>query len=120
MKRLYVITRNDLGSAYQAVQGAHAVAKFVMDYPNNEWKNGYLIFLAVEDYHEIMEISGLLDYDNWGRHERKKIPISEYHEADLNNELTAIAIYTSGYNKNLRKLMIMGQDEGDRDSKQSA
>lgn len=42
-KRLYIITRSDLGLPYQAVQGAHAVAEFCIDFPErafDEWFNG--------------------------------------------------------------------------------
>ena len=64
MKRLYVLTRNDLGLVYQAVQGAHAVAQFVLDHPNHEWKNGYLIFLALDDGYDLLEMEGHLFFDN--------------------------------------------------------
>jgi hypothetical protein len=120
MKRLYILTRNDLGNvykkddnetlfdpSYQAVQGAHAVAQFMMDYPDNEWKNGYLIFLAVEDEGELYEWLGELNYQNGMKSSDKKMPISIFKEPDLDNQLTAIAVYTNG--RMFKKLPIMAQ-----------
>lgn len=105
MKRLYVLTRNDLGIVYQSVQGAHVVAQFMLDYPDNEWKNGYLIFLAVENQHELEEWWGELNYQNEMKSKDKKIPISIFKELDLDNQLTAIAVYTKG--SKFKKLLIM-------------
>ena len=109
MKRLYVLTRKDLGLAYQAVQGAHAVAQFGIDYSDHEWNNGYLIFLEVEDRGELHEWLGELEYLNKFKAEPKKAPFSIFKEPDLDNELTAIAAYTNG--TKFRKLPIMGSEE---------
>lgn len=108
MKRLYVLTRKDLGLAYQAVQGAHAVAQFCIDYPDHEWNNGYLIFLEFEDYGDLMEEEGFLDFDNNTKSKEKKIPFSSFRESDLNEQLTAIAVYTNG-NK-FKKVPMMGSE----------
>ena len=122
MKRLYILTRNDLQNvykrddnielfdpSYQAVQGAHAVAQFVLDYPDNEWKNGFLIFLAVEDEGELEEWWGELNYQNEMKSKGKQFPMSTFNEPDLDNQLTAIAVYTNG--RMFRKLPIMAQKE---------
>ncbi len=110
MKRLYVLTRNDLGLAYQAVQGAHAVAQFMLDHPNNEWKNGYLIFLAVDNEDDLKEWRGHLQFENDEVYDdRKKVPFSLFYEPDLDDQLTAIAVYTTG-NK-FKNLPIMQQDD---------
>ncbi len=117
MKRLYVLTRKDLGLAYQAVQGAHAVAQFCIDYPNHKWNNGYLIFLEVEDYGDLLEWEGELNYQNDFREEKKKIPYSEFYETDLDidNRLTAIAAYTNG--TKFKKVPIMGSAPADEPEK---
>lgn len=109
MKRLYVLTRNDLGLVYQSVQGAHAVAQFVLDYPDHEWKNGYLIFLGVEDHHELQTWWGELNLQNEMKSKEKQSPISIFKEPDLNNELTAVAIYTNG--RKFKNLELMIQPE---------
>jgi len=122
MKRLYILTRNDLGNvykkddnvtlfdpSYQAVQGAHAVAQFMMEHPDNEWKNGYLIFLAVEDEGDLKEWRGDLQVDNYMKSSEKQVPFSLFYEPDLDNQLTAIAVYTNG--RMFRKLPIMAQLE---------
>jgi len=96
MKRLYVLTRNDLGVVYQSVQGAHAVAQFMLDYPDNEWKNGYLIFLAVEGEAELEYWLEQFEYGNKMKSNDKKIPVSIFQEPDLDNQLTAVAVYSTG------------------------
>jgi len=96
MKRLYVLTRNDLGAVYQSVQGAHAVAQFMLDYPDNEWKNGYLIFLAVENEKELYDWKEQVVFKNSTKSILKQTPISGFFEPDLDNQLTAIAVYSTG------------------------
>jgi len=108
MKRLYVLTRNDLGLAYQAVQGAHAVAQFVLDYPDNEWKNGYLIFLAVENDGDLWDWLYKLESQNKMKSTEKKILFSIFQEPDLDYELTAVAVYTTG--SKFKNLKIMEQE----------
>lgn len=105
MKRLYVLTRSDLGISYQAVQGAHAVAQFMIDYPEHEWKNGYLIFLQVEDELELEIWWGELNLKNSFKPDNKKMPMSIFKEADLGNQLTAVAVYSNG--TLFRKLPLM-------------
>jgi hypothetical protein len=115
-----VLTRNDLGNvykkddnvtlfdpSYQAVQGAHAVAQFIIDHPDSEWKNDYLIFLAVDDEGDLKEMEGHLFFDNELLSKEKQIPYSTYHEPDLDNQLTAIAVYTKG--SKFRKFPVMAQ-----------
>lgn len=88
MNRLYVLTRKDLDLPYQAVQGAHAVAQWMLDNPGHEWNNGYLIFLEVEN-------EKMLDHWIWKiQTKRRDVKISKFREPDIDNELTAIAVYT--------------------------
>jgi len=106
MNRLYVLTRNDLGLAYQAVQGAHAVAQFMMEYPGHEWKNGYLIFLAVENQAELEEWYFKFLVENADRPKfTNPIAFTKFNESDLNDEMTSIAIYTKG--SRFKKLSMM-------------
>lgn len=109
MKRLYVLTRNDLGLAYQAVQGAHAVAQFIYNYPDEEWKNGYLIFLAVEDKDELEKWADKLLDDNYYQPQNKRVPFVVFREPDLDNEMTALAAYSNG--RKFKDLPIMAQEE---------
>ena len=96
MKRLYVLTRNDLGIAYQSVQGSHAVAQFMLDYPNHEWKNGYLIFLEVDDGESLMQWVKKLRQKQIMLPDDKKFEMSIFRESDLDNEITSVAVYTNG------------------------
>lgn len=101
MKRLYVLTRSDLGLPYQAVQGAHAVAQFMLDNPDHEWKNEYLIFLSVDNESE-------LDHWDWKIQTKRDAKVSRFREPNINDELTAISVYSDG--RLFRKLPLMGSD----------
>lgn len=109
MKRLYVLTRKDLGLPYQAVQGAHAVAQFCLDHPKSEWKNGYLIFLEVEDMNNLFWWWNRFLDTNDTKPRHKRVPISAFQEPDLNMDVTALAVYTNG--SKFKNLPLMGNDE---------
>lgn len=49
MNRLYVLIRNDLPIAYQAVQAGHAVAEWIKIHGLQEWSNETLVYLSVPD-----------------------------------------------------------------------
>lgn len=49
MKKLYVVTRRDLGTAYAGVQAGHAVAQLLLEEKQDDWSNGTLVYLAVPD-----------------------------------------------------------------------
>ena len=85
---MYVLVRKDLSSSYSAVQAGHALAQYIIDYPDNigirkdEWCNGTLIYLAVNDENELASwASTLFQLD---------IEYSEFVEPDIGDELTAI------------------------------
>ena len=39
--RMYIIVRSDLSETYRMIQGAHALAKFALDYPDEfqKWES---------------------------------------------------------------------------------
>ena len=67
--------------------------------------NSYLIFLQVEDQLELEMWWGELNLKNSFKSDHKKMPMSIFKEADLNNQLTAVAIYSNG--TLFRKLPLM-------------
>lgn len=73
MKRLYVLIDQKLDAVYGCVQGGHAVAQWLLEHPNQEWNNSYLIYLYAD-----------LDLVNKD--------YSSFYEPDLGNQLTAIAL----------------------------
>ena len=83
-RRLYVLIDKSLEPIYGCVQGGHAVAKWLLDHPTQEWNNSYLIYLKCNLYSL----------------RRRLIKIgkdfSEFREPDLNNKITAIACEDSG------------------------
>lgn len=86
-KRLYVLCNYRLDPVYSCVQGAHAVAKYLLDHRKDEspyWENEYLIFLRA-------------DVNYWEK-KLKKLhqEFTAFHEPDLKFKLTAIALEDSG------------------------
>lgn len=79
MKKLYVLIDQKLDAVYGCVQGGHAVAQWLLEHPNQEWNNSYLIYLYA-------------DLDKWKvRLDLVNKDYSSFYEPDLGNQLTAIA-----------------------------
>lgn len=72
----------------QAVQASHAAIEFVFEHPTiaKDWHkiSKYLVFLSVNNLDELSKLSEKL--------KSKGIKVSSFHEPDLNNALTAIAL----------------------------
>jgi len=87
--RMYIIVRGDLSETYRLVQGAHALAQYALEYPEEfkKWNNQYLIFLKVFN---LISLYDLMEY------RFKKAKISVFKEPDLDNQPTAIAILCDG------------------------
>ena len=83
-KRLYVLIDKELEPFYGCVQGGHSVAQWLLDHPNQEWNNSYLIYLKCNLYSIRRRLIKL------GK------DFSEFREPDLDNKLTAIAIENDG------------------------
>ena len=50
MKRLYVLVNPKLNTVYGCVQGGHAVAQFMLEHPDQDWNNQFLIYLYGDPY----------------------------------------------------------------------
>lgn len=48
MKKLYVLIDQKLDAVYGCVQGGHAVAQWLLEHPNQDWNNNYLIYLYAD------------------------------------------------------------------------
>lgn len=91
---MYVVTRKDLNPGSQIAQSGHAIAQFLLDYPENskQWNNNYLICLSTDNektLNHLVEKLGKFD-----------IPLSTFTEPDLDNQLTSIAFQ---HNEDSRK-----------------
>jgi hypothetical protein len=95
--RLYVVTRKDLGTVYAGVQAGHAVAEFLLKYPDTPWRNSYLIYLAVDNETELLKLIDRLKY-------RRK-DWAYFKEPDLNHQITAIACLDNGRTFSRLKLL---------------
>lgn len=99
MIKLYVLIREDLNTiAYKAVQAGHAVAQFVLDNPNNKWKNSYLIYVKVKNEDQ-------LKFWNMKLTDAGHLT-SCFHEPDLDNQMTALAC-SSINDKMFNKLQLL-------------
>jgi hypothetical protein len=92
MRKLFVITREDLSYGQQAVQAMHALQEFNIRHPK-----------AARDWYEESNTLALLAVANitalgvsLGKARDRNIPVSAFHEPDRNNEMTAIAIGPEG------------------------
>jgi len=83
-KRLYVLIDKELEPVYGCVQGGHAVAQWLLEHPNQNWNNSYLIYLKCNLYSMKRRLK------------RLEQDFSEFKEPDLGNKLTAIAIENDG------------------------
>lgn len=85
MMKLFVIVDQSLSKRQQFVQGAHAVAQHLVDFPDSEWQNGTLVMLKAEDLEE------------WKHHlHSHQIPTSSFVEPYYDNMLTAISALNIG------------------------
>ena len=78
--RLYILIDESLSPIYGAVQGGHAIAQFLLEHPDSSWKNNTVVYL----YCNLEAIRKKLD--------KLKEDYSEFHEPDLGNKLTSIAV----------------------------
>ena len=96
-KRLYILIDNSLEPIYGCVQGGHVVAQWLLEHPQQDWNNSYLIYLSadLEKYKTILISRG--------------IDFSEFHEPDLDNKLTAIACENN--DRLFRKLKLISEKD---------
>lgn len=90
MQRLYVLIDQKLNPVYGCVQGGHAVAQWLLNHPDQNWNNSYLVYLSakVENWIRKLDLLGI-DY-------------TKFEEPDLDNQTTALAIL--GNDKLFKKL----------------
>ncbi len=89
-QKMYVLVRKDLDTSYQAVQGGHALAEFLIKNPDTqtEWSNGTLIYLGVKNEEEL---------ERWiYKINKKNINYAKFREPDIGDQITSIALYYDG------------------------
>ena len=113
--KLYILIDKNLDPIYGAVQGGHAVAKWLTEHGqikrqssgrkyHNVWNNEYLIYLKA-DLEDIQ--------NNYLELYATKDEETLFLEPDLDNKLTAIAIHESSINndrlkRKIKKLKLWG------------
>lgn len=85
-QKMFVLVRNDLGETYRHVQGCHALAEYAIRGNREQfskWDNHTLIHLGVPNQWALQKWAYKL--------KDKGKDFTEFHEPDLDGELTAIA-----------------------------
>lgn len=54
--RLYCITRKDLKPGQKTAQLCHAATQYLLDHPDTQWNNGFIICLEARDEDHLWEI----------------------------------------------------------------
>lgn len=101
--KLYVVIRKDLTDSQKAVQAGHALADFLRKNPNTKWDNGTLVYLVVRNENALklqLQFLGISDFHNNNEY-------GYFYEPDLNNELTAFAVYGENVSNVLRNLRLL-------------
>ena len=92
MGKLYLVTRQDLSPAQQAVQSCHAALQFALEWPvaAKDWAldSNTIVLLTMEDEKELLGLSQ--------KALKKGVAHSAFTEPDRNDELTAVAIAPEG------------------------
>ncbi len=90
--KLFLVTRADLAHGPQAIQSAHALREFSEHHPeiDREWyrTSNTLILKAVADEKALRRLAD--------RARARGIRFSAFHEPDMGNAMTALAIEPSG------------------------
>lgn len=86
--KLYLVTRQTLTPGQQAVQAAHALQEFNHHHPEQAkaWyqSSNTLALLAVADEEQLRQLHL--------KARAQHIPVCPFHEPDLDNQLTALAM----------------------------
>lgn len=95
--KMFVLVRNDLSKSQQGVQGGHALAQFALDHPYDfkEWGNQTIVYLKTEV--DTLEVLSNEVGDT----------ISRFYEPDIDNQLTALAIYGPDAEARFRDFKLM-------------
>jgi peptidyl-tRNA hydrolase len=85
------VTRQDLSAGYQIAQSVHAATEFIFEHLHlaKQWKqdSNYIACLAAKDEEHLRSIASKL--------QSKGHSVSLFHEPDIDNQLTSIAVAPS-------------------------
>ncbi len=95
MERLYLLVRDDLPVGKQAAQLVHAMAQWMIEHPNESWKNDYVVCLKVKNIQKWIY-----------KLEHLEAKFSTFAEPDLDFQITALASNADAYY--FRNLKLVG------------
>lgn len=91
--KLVVLVRNDLPSvSYQGVQCGHAVAQFLLEHPDEQWKNSTLVYVKATP-RQMEKVQREAEW--WD------LNYSTFSEPDLGGVQTTLAILVEDTHKNI-------------------
>ncbi len=94
--KLYAIADSSLNKRQQFVQATHAVAQYLIDNPDSEWKNGSLVMLKTNDMNKTIE---WLDVHG--------VKSSKFIEPYYDDKLTAVCAYDIGWLNHVKELRLI-------------
>ncbi len=96
--KLYIIVRNDLSPGAQIAQSCHALREFCEKHKSldEQWfsTSNYIVCLSAKSEQHLKDI---LD-----KCEQRGLPIAEFREPDMDNQITAISV---GPDEQAKKLL---------------
>lgn len=99
--KMYVLIRDDLSPAQQAVQAGHALAKFGLDYPQEfeEWQttSNILIYLSVSNIAWWQQVLTDGDYEHSVFHEPDRVDIGPYSYSGADTAIAVAPSWTCQY-----------------------
>jgi len=83
---MFVLVRNDLSKSQQGVQGGHALAAFMLSYPDlaERWNNQTIVYVKAD--HEVLKGYEMLLPEHVEG-------MASFREPDIGHQLTALAAY---------------------------
>lgn len=87
MVKLYILTRTDLSNGQKAVQSIHSAITFIFKFPLLAFKwwisSNIVVLLGIENENQLITTFNQL--------KQLKLPIVEFREPDMQNQLTSIS-----------------------------
>lgn len=103
MKKLYVFVRSDLSPSQRAVQGAHAVAEYLLRGHKRDflqpWNNGTIVMLRVKDASDLENTRQYLV--NLG------IEHAQFYEPDIKAYTAVAAVINQNEYKNFERYRLL-------------
>lgn len=111
IKKLVIVTREDISRGYQAQQSTHSVADFAVKFPSEhlDWfgNSGSIILLSIKNENDLLSLCNKLTKNN--------INVALFQEPDLNDTYTSLCFYSDYGRKYVSHLPLLGKEKNIED-----